>query len=72
MKEEKINIKKIEISGVNNPLLCISGYFNKYDSKLEFIIDNNRVEPIEEEINEMLFFEYKLKFVANSKNIEIY
>lgn len=72
MKEEKINIKKIEISGVNNPLLWISGYFNKYDSKLEFIIDNNRVEPIEEEINEMLFFEYKLKFDANSKNIEIY
>ena len=72
MNKGKISVKKIDISGVNNPLLWINGYFNNSDTKLEFYIDGKEVKPDEEIINDLLFFEYKVKFDVNSKSIEIY
>ena len=71
-KKKYLKVKKIDISGVNNPIIWIHGNFNKPNSKLEFIIDGVKVKPSEKIINELLFFEYKVLFEANAKKIEIY
>lgn len=71
-KKKYLKIKKFEISGVNNPIIWISGIFNKPNSKLEFIIDGKKEKIDKKVMNELLFFEYKVLFNADAKKIEIY
>ena len=66
-----LKIKNIEISGVNNPLFSIKGIFYKPNSKLEFFIDDKKVEIVEENINDLLSFEYSFLFNSKSKKIRI-
>lgn len=67
-----IKIKKIDISGVNNPVLFITGYYCIPNSKLEFYIDDLKVKENDYITNELLFFEYHVLFNNSAHNIEIY
>ena len=51
---DKVKISKLDISGVNNPLLQIMGTFQGHGYSLEFLVDGKKVKPKEEMINELI------------------
>ena len=65
-------LKKIEISGVNNPLLIINGIYNSPNSYIEVEIDNVKISANSKKDNELLFFEYEYTFDKNASDIKIY
>ena len=69
---DKVKISKLDISGVNNPLLQIMGTFQGHGYSLEFLVDGKKVKPKEEMINELLFFEYKILLNKDSQKVKIY
>ena len=48
---DKVKISKLDISGVNNPLLQIMGTFQGHGYSLEFLVDGKKVKPKEEIID---------------------
>ena len=73
MKKNKVvEIKKLTVSGVNNPMLEIIGIFKNNGLKLNFVVDGNLIKPRVAMINELLYFNYKVLLPYNARKIEIF
>lgn len=70
--KNKLIINDINIFGVKNPKLVLTGKFLKYNSKLVFEVDGKNIKPSYEYIGKYLYFEYQVKLNNSSKKIKIY
>lgn len=67
--KEIIIINVLNISGVKNPMITLSGQFLKCNSSLMFEVDGKIKKPDYEFVGEYLYFDYKLKFKGNKIKI---
>lgn len=70
--KDKLIFENINVFGISNPMLILTGKFYDSDSKLVFKINNKIINPDYSYIDKNNAFCYHLKFNSNDKRICLY